>query len=559
MWISEAYNTIKENAAAGIGIAASEVHEIRGNRIEYNKGPGITVIDGSFVGLIADTSLDYNGIASRATGMAVLDGSSASLRNTTISHSGTTGISIFHPGTSVVLENCQISNNGQCGYGPNLTVQSGASVVTRNCLFDVPAEGSPNIMVSGSGTTFTQSADKVSGSTKPGLVGSAGAAITIYDTLVDGKSLAGEMKNETRGLQLDNCQIDLQRVTVCNSAHHALAASYCAGIIKGCEFYQNAFAGGGHIVISSSTLDLIGNVLHHPAWFHNQIRIAYGSSCKVYHNTIVGQSCGKAGPVNQGPGDGVCVDATSTADIRNNIFLALPRGIGKENGATITALKNCSYQITGFDKGIGGDEPVLKDPKLTIAYTLMTGSPCLDIAALIPGVNGNYTGKGPDIGAREVAVQNSSSLSSCGAKSVPTSSGTTGPNVSSNASSNAAKAYVSPSTSTTDYALAFMDFNGLGGIESNKSLNYRPYFLPLNDQVVKAGQQLRFQVKAIDEERDPLKYSISDNPQGSIFNPSTRNFTWTPATNDLGQYYITFTVKDNHGGTDILNIMVDVR
>ncbi|MEW5802654.1 MAG: right-handed parallel beta-helix repeat-containing protein [bacterium] len=401
----EAYNTITDNGTAGIGIVASEINEIRGNTIMNNAGPGITVISGSLARLIADTTLDYNGIANRATGLSVLNGSCAFLRNISISHSGTTGISIFHQNTSVTLENCQISNNGQCGYGANLTVQSGASAVARNCLFDVPVQGSPNIMVSGSDTVLTQSGNSLTGSTKPGLVASAGATVIIRDTLIDGKSLAGEIVNDTRGLQLDDCMIDLERIIVCNSAHHALAASNCTGRIVGCEFFENALASGGHITISNSTLDLIGNIIHHPVGFQYQIEVKAGSSCKIYHNTIVGRSFGRAGAINQGPGDGVHVDATSTAYILNNIFMALPRGIGMEDGATVIAERNCFYQLTGADKGIWGDEPILEDPKLTSCYTLMPDSPCLDTAIPIPGVNDNYTGTGPDVGAREYAAQ----------------------------------------------------------------------------------------------------------------------------------------------------------
>jgi len=409
----ECANHIRNNGAAGIGIIASDVIEIRDNVIEHNTKPGITVIGGSVVGLICSNTCDYNGVTGQTAGLSVLEGSSVKIKDTTINHSGTAGISIFHNGTSALLENCTISNSSQRGLGPNLTVQSGASATVSGCSLSFTT-GSPNIMTGGSGTTLTMTGCTVTKSASPGLVGLPDAVINIQDTVFDGNGT-----NATRGMMLDGCSITLKGVTICNSAHHALAVSNCTGSIEGCEFYQNALAGGGQIVISKSVLDICHNVLHDPAGFHNQIALLDGSDCKVYHNTIMGKSNGnKVGALNQGPGDGLHVDATSSADVRNNIFYCLPRGITREiimndqgktvAEASVTASSNCFFQLTAFsDQGIDGGKIVLSDPCLTGNYSLRYNSPCIDAAELIRGVNDVFTGKGPDIGAKEKEVTTS--------------------------------------------------------------------------------------------------------------------------------------------------------
>ena len=402
----ECANHIFNNGAAGIGIVASDVTEIRDNVIEHNTSPGITIIGGSVVGLVSGNTLDYNGVIGHTAGLSVLEGSSVKIRDTTVSHSGTAGIIIGQGGTSALLENCTISDSSQCGYGPNLTVQSGASATVSGCRLSFTT-GSPNIMTSDKGTTLTMTGCTVTKSANPGLVGLAGAVIDIRDTVFDNNGT-----NNTRGMTIDSCSMTLKGVTICNSAHHALAVSNCTGSIEGCEFYQNALAGGGQITISKSVLDISRNVLHDPAGFHNQIALLEGSDCRLYHNTIMGQSDGKAGALNQGPGDGLHVDATSRADVRNNIFCRLPRGITREiivndqgktvAEASVRASSNCFFQLTAFsDQGIEGDNIILSDPCLADSYSLESNSPCIDAAEVIRGVNDVFTGRGPDIGAKE--------------------------------------------------------------------------------------------------------------------------------------------------------------
>ncbi|MEW6381609.1 MAG: right-handed parallel beta-helix repeat-containing protein, partial [bacterium] len=395
-------NRISGNGGAGIGIVSSRVTEIRSNLIENNSAPGITLIAGSTAGLILGNTLDHNGASCHA-GISVQDGSSATIKDTTISFSGAVGIGIFDSGTSVTLENCTINDSSQCQYGPNLTVQAGAKVTATGCKLTTTT-GSPNIMASDSGTILTMSGCTVQKSAKPGLVASKGANITVRDTLFDTNGA-----DATASLVIDGCEIHLHGVTVQNSPHWGLMISNSTGSIEQCEFSKNAFAGGGQITIDHSDLDLIRNLLHDPAGYHNQIRLVNESSGRIYHNTIIGNATGGAGPGNHGPGDGLFVDASSTADVRNNIFLCLPKGITREitydnqgrvtAEADVTASTNCFFGIV--DGGTIGNRAIVQDPDLTEGYYLRTGSPCIDAAERIRGVNDDFTGRSPDIGARE--------------------------------------------------------------------------------------------------------------------------------------------------------------
>ncbi|MFH1146589.1 MAG: right-handed parallel beta-helix repeat-containing protein [Pseudomonadota bacterium] len=334
----ESGNMISENSAAGLAIeGGSRVTEIRGCFVDYNRMPGITVVGGSVAGMIDDCTLDHNG-TSCTTGMSVLGGSSAAVRNSTISYSGRTNISVLDAGTSASLENCTLDHASQCGSGPNITVQGADAILTGcNLAYTV---GSPNIETSGSGTVLTMYGCNVTKSAKPGIVASGGAVLNIQNSVFDNNGTDG-----TVGMNISGCDITFKGTTICNSPHWGIMMGGCVGSIKECNIYSNASWGGGQLTIGSSNLDIVRNVLHDPAGLHNEIALLSGSDCRVYHNTIVGRSDGGGGPINQGPGDGVYVDGWSRADIRNNIFYRLPRGISP-GLATVATVDNAAAEAT---------------------------------------------------------------------------------------------------------------------------------------------------------------------------------------------------------------------
>lgn len=83
-----------------------------------------------------------------------------------------------------------------------------------------------------------------------------------------------------------------------------------------------------------------------------------------------------------------------------------------------------------------------------------------------------------------------------------------------------------------------------------------PAFLP-NYTVLK-GRPLVFTLKATDPDQDPVSFSASALPAGAAVNATTGNFAWTPTTNQLGQYPITFTVTDARGLSATVSTLISV-
>jgi Putative Ig domain len=82
-----------------------------------------------------------------------------------------------------------------------------------------------------------------------------------------------------------------------------------------------------------------------------------------------------------------------------------------------------------------------------------------------------------------------------------------------------------------------------------------PVLATIGDKTVDAGAQLQFTVAATDPDGDALTYSAPFLPPGASFDPSSRQFSWTPTTAQVGTYFgLRFQVSD---GT--LNDFKDIK
>lgn len=104
---------------------------------------------------------------------------------------------------------------------------------------------------------------------------------------------------------------------------------------------------------------------------------------------------------------------------------------------------------------------------------------------------------------------------------------------------------------TVDHYFAVTAYDGSGNesIYSNtvhsapvSSTNVAPVLAAIGNKSILEGATLNFTVTATDT--DTLTYSASGLPNGASFNSSTGIFSWTPATNQAGQYGVTFSVSD---------------
>jgi enterochelin esterase-like enzyme len=76
-------------------------------------------------------------------------------------------------------------------------------------------------------------------------------------------------------------------------------------------------------------------------------------------------------------------------------------------------------------------------------------------------------------------------------------------------------------------------------------VNTAPEFIAGGEtQAVDENRELAFTVEATDFDGDPLTYSASGLPAGARFDPTTRQFSWTPDYTQAGEYTVTFTASD---------------
>jgi len=72
--------------------------------------------------------------------------------------------------------------------------------------------------------------------------------------------------------------------------------------------------------------------------------------------------------------------------------------------------------------------------------------------------------------------------------------------------------------------------------------NHPPELNPIGNKTVDENSELSFSISGDDADGDTLTYSASDLPDGATFDPSTREFSWTPADSQGGAYNVTFMV-----------------
>ena len=75
--------------------------------------------------------------------------------------------------------------------------------------------------------------------------------------------------------------------------------------------------------------------------------------------------------------------------------------------------------------------------------------------------------------------------------------------------------------------------------------NQPPVLQPIGAKSVRYGQPLAFTVTATDPDNDQLALWITGTPSGADYKEA--RFTWTPTSSQVGTYYVTFGVQDEHG------------
>jgi hypothetical protein len=80
--------------------------------------------------------------------------------------------------------------------------------------------------------------------------------------------------------------------------------------------------------------------------------------------------------------------------------------------------------------------------------------------------------------------------------------------------------------------------------EEDSSTNHSPILDSIGDKNVEEGSELKFTATASDADGDEINLSATDLPTGANFDSSTGEFSWTPASNQIGSFTIVFIASD---------------
>ncbi|MDF1611782.1 putative Ig domain-containing protein [Stygiobacter electus] len=102
-----------------------------------------------------------------------------------------------------------------------------------------------------------------------------------------------------------------------------------------------------------------------------------------------------------------------------------------------------------------------------------------------------------------------------------------------------------------------INFTSVSGRATVATTNFPPVFDAVAPKTVNEGQELKFTINAVDPEGAPVTYSVVSKPEGSNFNATTKEFSWTPNYTQAGTYTATFSASDGNSSAT-LNVSITV-
>lgn len=89
--------------------------------------------------------------------------------------------------------------------------------------------------------------------------------------------------------------------------------------------------------------------------------------------------------------------------------------------------------------------------------------------------------------------------------------------------------------------------------------NHDPVITSTPVTTAKADSLYTYQVTAIDEDGDPVVYSLSQKPGGMIIHSQSGLISWTPGSGDTGDHAVAVTAADTRGGEAVQNYTLRVE
>lgn len=105
------------------------------------------------------------------------------------------------------------------------------------------------------------------------------------------------------------------------------------------------------------------------------------------------------------------------------------------------------------------------------------------------------------------------------------------------------------SVNTRVYPVTFTVSDGLAEDSETVTINVThvnqaPTLFPIGSQSMTEGDSFNLVVSGTDPDNDALTYSATGLPEGAVFTPSTRSFSWIPGLDQAGTYQVVFNVSD---------------
>ena len=105
------------------------------------------------------------------------------------------------------------------------------------------------------------------------------------------------------------------------------------------------------------------------------------------------------------------------------------------------------------------------------------------------------------------------------------------------------------SVNTRVYPVTFRVSDGLAEDSETITINVThvnqaPTLVSIGSQSMTEGDSFNLVISGTDPDNDALTYSATGLPEGAVFTPSTRSFSWIPGLSQAGSYQVSFSVSD---------------
>jgi len=124
--------------------------------------------------------------------------------------------------------------------------------------------------------------------------------------------------------------------------------------------------------------------------------------------------------------------------------------------------------------------------------------------------------------------------------------------------------WITDYSSSGNYSVEFTVSDGRTGTDTITvnititNVNRPPVLNAIGSKSGYVGSSLSFYIQGSDPDNDDITFSASNMPSGASFNSSTKLFSWTPQSSDVGTYYVTFKVTDSYSAVDSEDVSITV-